>query len=132
TIYQQCMDPKFNPLIASATGTHTGEELAAGNPFSALIAREHVGGQPRTPGNFGAARTFDARYMNQGGVLSEGYDIQLDWRRETGGAGALNLNVVASILDVYSETAFPGAEASEYTGTLFNSSYDYRTFATLR
>ncbi len=132
TIYQQCMDPRFNPLIASAPGTHTGEELAAGNPFCALINREYVGGEPRTPGNYGAARTFDARYMNQGGLLSEGYDIQLDWRREIGSAGALNLNLVASILDVYSETAFPGAEASEYTGTLFNDSYDYRTFATIR
>jgi iron complex outermembrane recepter protein len=132
TIYRQCMDPQFNPLLASAPGTYTGEQLAAGNPFCALIHREYVGGEPFAPGNFGAARTFGARYMNQGGRTSEGYDVQVDWRFNVGNAGAMNLNLIASILDAYSETAFPGADPIEYTGTLFNSSYDWRTFTTLR
>src|SRR5690606_31477738 len=131
TIYQQCMDPQFNPLMASAPGTYTGEELAAGNLFCQYINREYVGGEPLTPGNFGAARTFDAQYRNLGGVTSEGFDVQLDWRFDVG-AGAMNLKVVASCLDTYSEEAFAGAQAIAYSGTLFNSSYDYRTFTTLR
>jgi iron complex outermembrane receptor protein len=39
-IYQQCMDAQYNPLIGSAPGTYTGEELAAGNPYCAFINRE--------------------------------------------------------------------------------------------
>jgi len=132
TVYQQCMDPRYNPLIASAPGTYTGAELAAGNAFCALINREYVGGDPLSPGNFGAARTYDARYMNQGGLTSSGFDVQVDWRFDVGSMGAMNLNVVASFLDTYEESAFPGAEPVAYTGTLFNSSYDYRTFTTLR
>src|SRR5690606_8849069 len=53
TIYQQCLDSAFNPLIGDAPGSHSGAELAAGNPFCALIQREYVGGAPLTEGNFG-------------------------------------------------------------------------------
>lgn len=130
-IYQQCMDPAFNPLIASAPGTHTGAELAAGNPFCTLISREYVGNSP-AEGATGGPRTFDARFVNLGGITSTGIDVALDWRFDLGSRGGLGLNVVASFLDEYSESAFPGAEASDYTGTIFNSSYDYRTFTTLR
>jgi outer membrane receptor protein involved in Fe transport len=56
----------------------------------------------------------------------------LDWGFDIGTAGGLNLGVRASILDEYSETAFPGAIAVDYTGTVFNSSFDYRTLTTLR
>jgi len=131
TIYQQCMDPRFNPLMASPAGTYTGAELAAGNQFCKYINREYVGGEPLTPGNFGAARTFDAQYTNLGGLKSEGFDVQVDWRFDVG-VGLMNLNVVASFLDTYSEQAFSGAQPIDYAGTLFNSSYDYRTFTTLR
>src|SRR5690606_5104074 len=131
TIYQQCMDPRFNPLMASPAGTYTGAELAAGNQFCQYINREYVGGEPLTPGNFGAARTFDAQYTNLGGLKSEGFDVQVDWRFDVG-VGLMNLNVVASFLDTYSEQAFSGAQPIDYAGTLFNSSYDYRTFTTLR
>jgi outer membrane receptor protein involved in Fe transport len=130
SIYRQCMDAAFNPLIGSAPGTYTGAQLAAGNPFCALINREYVGATPQQ-GATGAARTFDARYMNQGGVVAKGLDLQLDLRFDVGGA-ALNTNFQATILDEYSETAFPGAIPVEYTGTLFNSSYDYRLFTTVR
>ncbi len=131
TIYRQCMDPAFNPSIASAPGSLSGAQLAAGNPFCALINREYVGTTPQS-GATGAARTFDARYMNQGGLTSKGLDLQLDLRFDIGGAGALNTNFQATILDEYSETAFPGAIPIEYTGTTFNSSYDYRLFTTVR
>ena len=79
TVYQQCLDARDNPLVGSAPGTLSGTELAAGNPFCALIQREYVGGAPLTPGNFGADRKFSARYINQGGITFEGVDLQLDW-----------------------------------------------------
>lgn len=40
--------------------------------------------------------------------------------------------MVASILDTYAESPFPGADFIDYTGTLTNSSYDFQTFSTLR
>ena len=126
TVYQQCLDSKYNPLIGSAPGSHSGAELAAGNPFCALIQREYVGGAPLTPGNFGADRKFSARYINQGGIKSEGTDVQVDW-----GIGNFNLNVQASFLTKYSRAAFPGADFIDYTGSTDNSSFDYRLFSTV-
>ena len=131
TIYRQCMDPAFNPLVASAPGTYSGAELAAGNPFCALINREYVGATPQQ-GATGAARTFDARYFNQGGLTAKGLDLQLDLNFDVGAAGMLNTNFQATFLDEYSEAAFPGANPIEYTGTTFNSSFDYRVFSTAR
>jgi len=132
TIYQQCLDATYNSLIGDAPGSHTGAELAAGNPFCNLIQREYVGGAPLTPGNYAADRKYSAQYINQGGIKSEGIDVQLDWGFDVGSAGALNLSVVASFLNTYSESPFPGAEFIDYTGTLQNSSFDYQTFTTLR
>src|SRR5690606_6950318 len=110
---------------------YTGAELAAGNPFCALINREYIGNTPQQ-GATGAARTFDARYMNQGGLTSEGVDVQLDWRFDVGPGGSLNMNIVGSFLDLYAESAFPGAAPVDYTGTTFNDSFDYKVFSTLR
>jgi outer membrane receptor protein involved in Fe transport len=132
TVYQQCLDANFNALIGSAPGSNTGAELFAGNPFCDLIQREYLGGAPLTPGNYGADRKFSAQYINQGGIKSEGVDIQLDWGFDVGSSGVLNVNVVANFLDTYAESPFPGADFVDYTGTLENSSYDYRTFTTLR
>jgi iron complex outermembrane receptor protein len=131
TIYQQCLDPTYNPLIGDAAGSHTGAELIAGNPFCNLIQREYVGGAPLTPGNYGADRKYSAQYINQGGIKSEGFDVQLDWGFDVG-QGAMNFSVVASFLDTYSESPFPGADFIDYTGTLQNSSFDYQTFTTVR
>jgi iron complex outermembrane receptor protein len=126
TIYQQCLDAQYNPLIGDAPGSHTGAELAAGNPFCDLIQREYVGGAPLTPGNYGADRKYSARYINQGGIKSEGVDLQVDW-----GIGAFNWNIQASFLQDYSESPFPGADFIDYTGTTVNSSFDYQLFSTL-
>lgn len=131
TVYQQCLDPTYNPLIADSPGAHSGMELAAGNPFCDLIQREYVGGEPLTPGNFGADRKYSAQYINQGGIRTEGIDLQVDWGFDVGG-GQFNVNVVASFLDTYAESPFPGADFIDYTGTLENSSFDYQTFTTLR
>lgn len=125
-VYQQCLDAKYNPLVGSAPGSHSGAELAAGNPFCALIQREYVGGAPLTPGNFGADRKFSARYINQGGITSEGTDVQVDW-----GIGSFNLNVQASFLSKYARSPFPGADFIDYTGSTDNSSFDYRLFSTV-
>jgi outer membrane receptor protein involved in Fe transport len=131
TVYQQCLDANYNPLIGDAPGSHTGAELFAGNPFCDLIQREYLGGAPLTPGNYGADRKFSAQYINQGGIKSEGFDVQLDWGFDVG-AGALNVGVVASFLDTYAESPFPGADFIDYAGTLENSSFDYQTFTTVR
>ena len=128
TIYSQCMNPTYNPLMSSAPGTYTGEQLAAGNPFCSLINREYIGTTPQQ-GATGAARTFDARYFNQGGLNSEGIDIQLNLRFDVG-PGLMGVNTQATFLDLYSETPFPGAAPVDYTGTQFNSSFDYRVFST--
>lgn len=131
TIYQQCLSAEFNSLIGSAPGTYTGAELAAGNPFCALIQREYVGGTPYDPGNFGADRKYSAQYLNQGGLQSEGIDIQVNWNRDIGSQGVFNLNTVASILDTYAESPFPGAPFIDYTGTTENSSFDWQAFTTV-
>jgi iron complex outermembrane recepter protein len=126
TVYQQCLDANYNSLIGDAPGSHSGAELAAGNPFCALIQREYVGGAPLTPGNYGADRKFSARYINTGGIESEGTDVQVDW-----GVGAFNLNVQASFLTKYATSPFPGADFIDYTGSTTNNSFDYRLLSTL-
>jgi outer membrane receptor protein involved in Fe transport len=122
-VYQQCLDAQFNTLVGDAPGAHTGAELFAGNPFCARIQREYLPPNNAT----GADRTYDAQYLNQGGIQSEGYDVQVDW-----GIGNFNVNFQTSLLDVYSESPFPGASFIDYTGTTQNSSFDYRYFSTVR
>src|SRR5262249_47228022 len=126
-VYQQCLDARYNPLIGSAPGTHTGAELAAGNPFCARIRREYVGGIPMTAGNFGADRQYGAQYVNEGGIASKGYDVQADWK-----IGNFDVNLETSVLDLYAEQSFPGAPFVDYTGSVHNSSFDYRFFSTAR
>ncbi|HEU4618555.1 MAG TPA: TonB-dependent receptor [Gammaproteobacteria bacterium] len=128
-VYQQCMDAQYNPLIGDAPGSHTGPELAAGNPFCALIQREFVGGPPGTPGNLGADRKYSARYINQGGIETQGYDLQVDWGTGIGDAGNFNMNIQANFLDKYATSPFPGAAFIDYTGTTTNSSYDLVTLS---
>ena len=130
TVYQQCLDGQYNPLIGSAPGSHSGVELAAGNPFCALIQREYVGGAPLTPGNYGADRKFSAQYINQGGITSEGADIQVDW-----GIGSFLVNVQGSIQTKYEVAPFPGAAFIDYTGTINatanGSAFDYRLLSSV-
>jgi iron complex outermembrane receptor protein len=126
SIYQQCLDARYNPLVGDAPGSHSGAELAAGNPFCDLIEREYVGGAPLTPGNFGADRKYKAQFINQGGITSEGTDLQVDW-----GVGAFNVNVQGSILSKYAESPFPGGDFVDYTGTSYNSSFKYRLLSNL-
>jgi outer membrane receptor protein involved in Fe transport len=137
-IYQQCLDANFNSLVGSAAGSVTGAEMAANNPFCALIQREYVGGTPLDPGNFGADRKFSAQYINQGGINTEGIDLQFDWGFGFADAGldmipgSFHMNILASILNAYEESPFPGGDFIDYTGTTFNSSFDYQLFSTFR
>ena len=119
-MYQQCLDPQYNSLIGSAPGTYTGEQLAAGNPFCALINREYIDDGVNI---YGADRKFDAAYINQGALYSEGYDVQLDWNSDFSDIGLgsipgnLGVNMLYSKLENYAVAPFPGASVVEYTGT---------------
>jgi outer membrane receptor protein involved in Fe transport len=133
SIYRQCLDATFNSLVGDGAGSHTGAELAANNPFCALIQREYIGnGQ----GDWGAPRKFKAQYINQGGIKSRGIDVQFDWRTDlvdmglSDLPGSFSVNVLASYLDSYAVAPFPGGAFVEYAGTTTNSSYDYRVFST--
>ena len=124
-VYEQCLSAKFNPAVAS--GSTSGAALAAGNPFCALIHREAA--------NFGLNRTFDAKYFNQGGIKTSGFDFQLDWAGQFSDTflnsvpGGFSLNVLLSVLDKYAVEAFPGAGFIEYKGT--GSNFDYRLLTTI-
>ena len=133
TIYQQCMDAQYNPLIGSAPGTYTGEQLAAGNPYCALINREYINDGMNI---YGADRNFDAVYFNMGAIYSEGYDVQIDWNSDFSDIGLdaipgrLGVNVLYSKLEKYAQMPFAGGAVVDYTGTTFNSSFDYRMLTT--
>ncbi len=133
TVYQQCLDAQYNPLIGSAPGTYTGEELAAGSPYCALINREYIDDGMNV---YGADRKFQAAYINQGALFSKGYDVQFDWSSDFSDIGLdsipgrVGVNVLYSILEKYAVTPFPGAKVVDYTGTVTNSSFDYRTLTT--
>ena len=132
-IYQQCLDAQYNPLIGSAPGTYTGEELAAGNPYCALINREYIGDGIN---DFGADRNYQAPYINQGALFSEGYDVQIDWSSDFSDMGLdsvpgrVGVNMLVSFLEEYAVAPFPGAAVVDYTGTVTNFSFDYRTLTT--
>ena len=133
SVYQQCVDAQYNTLVGDAPGAHTGAELAAGSPTCALIEREYIGGAPGTNGNFGAPRRFKAQTINQGGIKTKGIDIQLDWGADfadmgflSGIPGSFSTNILVSYLDKYAESSFPGAAFIDYTGSMYNNSYDYQ------
>ena len=136
-VYQQCLDPQFNPAIASTAGSVTGAQILAGNPQCALINREWVGTSTAT-GQTGGPRTFDSQFYNSGGINSTGIDVQFDYRIDLE-RGRLNLGLNAGLLDKYERSPFKGAPFIDYTGTSFvqanenvNFLFDYKTLATIR
>jgi outer membrane receptor protein involved in Fe transport len=135
-VYQQCLDPTFNPLIGGAPNPN-GAQLLAGNPQCALINREWVGVNQFT-GQTGGPRTFDSQFYNSGGITSVGLDMQFDYRFDLAD-GNLTLGVVAGWLDEYTRSPFNGAPSIDYTGTSFvsinesiNFLYDYKALTSLR
>ena len=130
-VYQQCLDPQFNPLVASAAGSVTGAQLFGGSPSCQFINRETTAGDP-----WGAGRNYNAPYINQGGIKSEGLDAEFDWSvrpTESGGAipGTFGLNVTGTYLKEYAVQTFAGQPAVDYSGTTVNSSFRYKLFTTL-
>ncbi len=135
-VYQECLDARYNSYVGTAFGTYTGQEMADHNPFCALINREYNPTAP-TLDPYGAPRTYKAQYINTGGINTRGIDVQLDWGADLADMGlgeipgSVNLNVVANFLQLYAVAPFPGAQYLNYTGTLTNNSYHYRTLTTL-
>src|SRR5690606_13781837 len=120
-VYQQCLDPQYNPVVASAPGSVTGAQILEGNPYCDLINREPVD----LAGNFGAVssgidRNYDARFVNLGGTKTSGVDIVVNWGAdfEDMGVGfipgALNVNFQANWLDYYEVSPFAGAAYVNY------------------
>jgi iron complex outermembrane receptor protein len=132
TVYQQCLDAQYNSLISDAPGSHTGEELAANNPYCALIEREYLPAQGQV---FGADRKFAAQYVNLGGIRTKGFDVQLDWGSRFADVGlaavpgSVSANVQYSYLDSWAQSPFEGAAFVENKGTGVN--FDYRLLTTL-
>ncbi len=133
TVYQQCLDAQFNPLISSPYGTYTGEQLAAGNPYCDLIEREYIDDGMN---NHGIDRKYKAIYMNMGAIISKGYDVQIDWNSDFSDIGLdiipgrLGVNLLYSKLDKYAVSPYPGAAEIDYTGTVTNTSFDYQMLTT--
>jgi iron complex outermembrane recepter protein len=127
-VYQQCLDAAFNPLIGAAPGSHTGAELFAASPACQYINRETNAGDP-----YGAGRNYQAPYINEGGIKSEGVDTELDWtvRPSDMGAhipGSFSMNILASYLKEYAVQTFAGQPFVDYTGTTVNSSFRYKLY----
>jgi outer membrane receptor protein involved in Fe transport len=133
TVYQECLDAQYNPTVGAAPGTYTGAQMAAANPYCALIQREYA---PQAGDLYGAPRKYKAQYINQGGITTRGIDAQLDWSARFADMGmkaipgSFAVNVIASYLKNYSVSPFPGAAFIDYTGTTVNSSFRYKLFST--
>ena len=129
-VYQECLDAQFNKLVGDAPGSHTGAELFAGSPACQYINRETTPGDP-----WGAGRNYQAPYINEGGIKSEGIDAELDWsvRPSDMGApipGSFSMNVIGSYLKEYAVQTFGGSPFVDDTGTTVNSSFRYKLYST--
>ncbi len=132
TVYQECLDAQYNNLVGRPYGSVTGAQMAANNPYCALINREYVPGLDP----YGADRNYNAEYINQGGIKSSGTDVEFDWTVSPSDMrvpvpGALSLNVIGSYLKEYAESPFAGAAYIDYTGTEYNNSFRYKLYTTL-
>ncbi|HXS28876.1 MAG TPA: TonB-dependent receptor, partial [Steroidobacteraceae bacterium] len=143
TVYQQCFDPAFNSYMGASFGTYTGAQMAAHNPFCALINREYA---PAVGDFYGAVRNYNATFVNSGGIKTAGFDLEYDWSMRpsdigwvfTHVPGTFSLNVVGNYLQEYSEAAFAGAQWVGYVGTTFvndatnvDSYFRYKLYTTL-
>jgi outer membrane receptor protein involved in Fe transport len=120
-IYQECLSPDFNP-----TGDPTTFACQS-------IVRDTVNGN---------ALAVDTTYTNEGRAITEGIDVQLDWRSQFEDIGlsmipgGLSLNVLASFNLKNTTQATSDSEVIEWKGTegcalgLQCMGYDYRVFTT--
>lgn len=143
TVYQECLNSAFNSEVGAAYGTYTGAQMAANNPYCALINREYA---PAVGDFYGAVRNYNATFVNSGGIKTAGFDLEYDWTVQPSDIGsvfkhvpgALSLNVVGNYLQEYGESAFAGAPFIYYTGTTYvndatgvNSYFRYKLYTTL-
>jgi len=143
TVYQECFDPAFNSYVGAPYGTYTPAQMAAHNPYCALINREYA---PAVGDFYGAVRNYNATFVNAGGIKTAGFDLEYDWTLRpadmgwvlTRVPGALSLNVVGNYLQDYAESAFSGAPYVHYTGTTYvndatgvNSYFRWKLYTTL-
>ncbi|MGH8228287.1 MAG: TonB-dependent receptor domain-containing protein [Steroidobacteraceae bacterium] len=142
-VYQQCLDPQFNSEVGAAYGTYTGAQMAASNPYCALINREY---SPAVGDYYGAVRNYNATFVNMGGIKTSGFDLEFDWAFQPSAIGSifehvpgsLSLNVIGNYLQEYGESAFAGAPYVYYTGTTYEndatgvySYFRYKLYTTL-
>lgn len=142
-VYQQCFDPQYNSYMGAAYGTYTGAQLAAHNPFCALINREYA---PSIGDSYGASRNYNATFVNLGGIKTAGFDLEYDWSFQPSDIGSVlkhvpgtvSLNVVGNYLQDYAESDFAGAPYVHYTGTTYendatgvDSYFRYKLYTTL-
>ncbi|MGH8219373.1 MAG: TonB-dependent receptor domain-containing protein [Steroidobacteraceae bacterium] len=143
TVYQQCFDAAFNSAVGQPYGSVTGAQMAANNPFCALINREYA---PAVGDFYGAVRNYNATFVNSGGIKTAGFDLEYDWSLRPSDIGSVfthvpgtfSLNVVGNYLQEYSESAFAGAQWVGYVGTTFvndatgvDSYFRYKLYTTL-
>jgi iron complex outermembrane receptor protein len=127
TVYRQCLDARFNSLVGDAPGSHSGAELAAGNPYCALIQREYTAQFP-----YGADRRYRAQYVNLGGIRTSGLDVQLDWSAELSGIGfrsapgSVSANIQFNYLDSFARSPFPGGDYVEERGTSSGGDFHFK------
>lgn len=128
TVYQQCLDARYNNLIGSTDPGVTGEQIVANNPYCALIQREFT---PQFP--FGADRRYRAQYVNQGGIRTKGIDVQLDWGADLAALGlqsvpgGVSVNVQYNHLDSFARSPFPGGAFVEEKGTWSGGNFNFKS-----
>ncbi|HWK42773.1 MAG TPA: TonB-dependent receptor [Croceibacterium sp.] len=136
-VYSQCFDPANNPLMSSAAGSLTGDELLAGNPYCAYIQRYPFNDDGiRGAVGSGADRTFIAPFVNKGKLETSGIDATFDWTADLedlglGVPGAINLNVSGNLLLSYKQQSIAGGAVLDLKGTAQNLAFDYKVYTTV-
>jgi iron complex outermembrane receptor protein len=100
-VYQQC----FNANGAS------NPTYDPNNIYCKAILRAQF------PGSQGIPLDVQSTYMNQGGLKTDGIDVQLDWSDLAIGPGRLNLGSVVTYLHSFRVSIAPGSAYREYAGT---------------
>lgn len=130
-VYEECLDARFNSEVGAAFGTYTGAQMFANSPSCAFINRETTPGDP-----WGAGRNYQAPYINQSAIKSEGIDAELDWTVRPSDLGArmpgfFSLNVLGTYLKEYAVQTFAASPFIDDSGTVANDSFRYKLFTNL-
>jgi iron complex outermembrane recepter protein len=115
SIYQRCVSTQFNP-----TGSPTA-------PACLLIQRDPTNGN---------AANIDRAFNNEGRVLVEGVDLQLNWQKMMGAGGfnlqmLMNYNLTSETQDREDLVTFDWAGTNGCALQIQCQGYDYRLFTTV-